>query len=109
MIDDEELGENTAAEVVEEPPAPKPKPKRAAKPKDRVRIQLEESDDIPPTGLFLGLNGKGHLLRPGEPVDVPIGIVEILDNAVMSVPQVDPQTKQVIGYRDRLRYPYRKF
>lgn len=72
-----------------------------------TKIILEENDEIPPTGLFVGLNGKSYLIRAGEPVDVPVGVLEILDNAVMSSPQVDPQTKQVIGYRERMRYPYR--
>jgi hypothetical protein len=104
----------TAKKADDEPEqAPKPKRKPAAKkvttPKsDRVTILLEENDDIPPNGLFLGLNGRGYLLRPGEKVSVPIGIVEILENAVMSAPVVDQQTKQVIGYRDRLKYPFRK-
>jgi hypothetical protein len=82
---------------------------RKAKPvvPDTIRIVVEENDDIPPTGLFLGHNGKGYLIRPGEPVDVPKHIVEILDHAVMSSPQIDPGTKQVIGYRERMKYPYR--
>ena len=72
-----------------------------------VRIILEENEVIPPTGLFIGHNGRGYLLRPGEPVNVPAPIIEILNNAVMSTPQMDPQTLQVIGYRERMRYPYR--
>lgn len=82
------------------------KPATVAK-SDRVRIQLEESDDIPPTGQFIGLNGIGYILRPGIPTDVPLGVKEILDNAVIDVPQVDPNTKQVIGVRPKMRYPYR--
>jgi hypothetical protein len=98
-----------AAKADAKPAAKKPAAKRTTKPKDdRVTILLEENDDIPPNGLFLGLNGRGYLLRPGEKVAVPAGIVEILENAVMSAPVVDQQTKQVIGYRDRLKYPFRK-
>jgi hypothetical protein len=35
-------------------------------------------------------------------------VVEILDHATSSVPQVDPQTRQVIGYRPKSRFPYRR-
>lgn len=87
-------------------PAIKIQKPRPAKP-DTVRIIIEESDDIPPTGLFLQHNGKPFLVRAGEPVDVPRYLLEILDHAVMSAPQVDPTTKQVIGYRERMKYPYR--
>jgi hypothetical protein len=75
---------------------------------ETIKIVLEENDDIPPTGLFVGLNGRGYLIRPGEEVTVPSGVVEILTNAVMSSPQVDPQTRQVLGYRERMRYPFRR-
>ena len=94
----EELGNNLDVKIqkVRQPPSSKP---------ETVKIILEENDDIPPTGLFVGHNGKSFLIRAGEPVDVPRYLLEILDNAVMSSPQVDPSTKQVIGYRERMRYP----
>jgi len=88
-------------------PAAKVRKAKTVKATDTVKIILSENDDIPPTGLFLGLNGRGYLIRPGEEVEVPVGVKEILDHAVMSSPQVDPGTKQVVGYRDRMRYPYR--
>lgn len=83
------------------------KPARSVGMPDTVKIILEENADIPPTGLFLGHNGRGYLIVPGEVVDIPRHILEILDHAVMSTPQTDPSTKQVIGYRERMRYPYR--
>jgi hypothetical protein len=94
-------------------PAQPPVAKKAAKGvaadlTERTWILLEENDDIPPTGLFLGHNGNGYLLKPGEPVYAPNHILEILDHAVTSSPVVDPVTKQVIGHRDRMRFPYRR-
>jgi hypothetical protein len=93
-----ELGTNISA--------PELKAKTVTKPKT-IRIVLEENDNIPPTGLFVGENGRGYLIRAGEEVDVPPGVVEILTNAVTSVPTVDPQSLQVIGYREKMLYPYR--
>lgn len=72
----------------------------------RIRIVLEENDQIPPTGLFVGDNGVGYMLRPGEEMAVPIGVLEALDNAVVDIPVVDPQTLQVIDYRKKRQYPY---
>lgn len=72
-----------------------------------VRIILEDNEGIPPTGQFFGLNGTGYILQPGVPADVPQGIVDILNNAVMSTPIREPQTNRVIGHRDKLRYSYR--
>lgn len=73
----------------------------------RIRIVLEENDNIPPTGQFIQLNGAAFILRPGEEVDVPIGLLSVLDDAVEGVPIRDNNTSQVIGYRKKLRFPYR--
>ena len=78
----------------------------ATKLPDRVRIVLEDSDKIPPTGQYFGLNGKGFILRAGEAADVPRGIVDILDNAVESAPIKDGSDR-IVGSRNRHRFPYR--
>ena len=72
----------------------------------RVRIVLEEVDDVPPTGLFLGINGRSYLIRPGEEVDVPEEVVHCLNDAVTSTPRTDANGN-VVDYRNRLRFPYR--
>lgn len=72
----------------------------------RVTIIVEENDNIPPTGQFIGVNGRSFLIRPGENVDVPIEVLEALNDAVESTPKTDMQGN-VVSYRDRLRIPYR--
>ena len=77
-----------------------------AAPSRRLRILLEENENIPPGGQFFGVNGRGYLLRPGEEAEVPEEVIEVLNNAIMSTPVLDGQ-QSVIGYRDKLRFPYR--
>jgi len=73
----------------------------------RVEIVLEDNDGIPPTGQFFGHNGNGFMLKPGVKAIVPLELIDILNNAIYDAPEVDPTTRQIIGYRPRLRFPYR--
>lgn len=73
----------------------------------RVRILLEENENIPPTGQFIAVNGRTFVLKPGEPAEVPECVLGVLNDAVQASPTLDPSTKQVTGYRDKLRFPYR--
>lgn len=103
--DDSEVQSNLDV-VVSEPPkspqGPSPLPKSAK----RVWIQLEDSDEIPPTGQFIGVNGRSYVLRAGEPAAVPEEVIEALQDAVASVPVLDGYNN-VVGYRERLRFPFR--
>jgi hypothetical protein len=72
----------------------------------RVRIILEENDEIPPTGQFIGHNGVGYILKPGQEASVPAKILNVLNDAIKSVPITDG-SNTVIGYKDKLRFPYR--
>lgn len=121
--DDDESAGNLAAPPVAAP-APKPKAAepKAAKPKaakvveepvievipaaSRVKIILEENDNIPPTGLFIGSNGRSFLIRPGEEVEVPVEVIEVLNDAVEDVPRTDGNNN-VVDYRKKMRFPYR--
>lgn len=92
---DEALAALAAAE-----PMPAPKPQR------RVRVILEDNDNVPPGGQFISVDGMPYLLQANMEASVPVNVLDVLDHAIMSVPVVD-MDKNVIGYRDRLRFPYR--
>ena len=72
-----------------------------------VRVIFEESTEIPPTGLFIQINGDPFVVVAGEEVEVPDFLLEHMDNAVMGAPVFNPQTQQVVGYRNKTRFPYR--
>ena len=121
VVDDEAMLdelEDTGGEDAPVVQAAVPPPPKAGKTGARVtmpghkgvktlKILLEDNPDIPPTGQFIGHNGVSYMLKPGVWVDVPLPIIEILNNAVQQVPDRDPATNQIIGWRDKLRYPYR--
>lgn len=46
-------------------------------------------------------------LRPGEEADVPVEMLSLLNDAITDTPVIDPGTFQVLGYKQKLRYPYR--
>ena len=71
-----------------------------------IKIRIEENDNIPPTGLFVGHNGLSYLIRAGEEVKVTPGVKGILDDAVEYVSIIDPNTRRVVGTRRKLRFPY---
>lgn len=111
-----DLGDNltevaTAALGDELPARSPPKGGKGSKPakppaEERVRIMLEDSDQIPPGGQFLQVDGRSFLIPAGQEVEVPLSVLDVLDHAVQSVPVTD-EYHSVIGYRDRLRFPYR--
>jgi hypothetical protein len=73
----------------------------------RVWIVLEDHPNLPRNGLMMGANGIHYLLRPGLRAHVPITLVDILRNAIEGKPVINPETLQVTGYQNVLRYPFR--
>lgn len=87
----------------------------------RVWLMLERGPHIPPTGQFFGYtaevpqnDGTNHriarefMLKPGEKAWVPEGLVNVLNDAVESVPIKDTDDR-ITHYEDRLRFSYRLF
>jgi hypothetical protein len=104
LPEDNESAPLNARSKLSDPPSLPP----TVKTPKRVRIVLEEDPAIPPTGLFISANGKPYLLMAGVEASVPPEVTSILNDAVTSVPVIDPQTQRVTGYRERLRFPYRR-
>jgi hypothetical protein len=74
---------------------------------ERKWIILEESSDIPPTGLPLSVNGEAIMIMPGEPVHIPLNYLEVLDQAIIDVPVLNG-SQQITGSRQKRRFPYRE-
>lgn len=72
-----------------------------------TRIMIDQTDEIPPSGIFLGHNGKTFMLQAGVEIDCPDFLIDVLNDAVMTAAITDPETHRVIGHRNRLRIPYR--
>lgn len=107
-----DAAETAAAIAVTQPKAkaaPKANlpPELAVKTQERLWIVLEDNDDIPPGGQFIGVDGATFKLSPGIEAWVPIGLCDVLDAAVKSVPIQDEITRQITGWKNRLRFPYR--
>ena len=73
---------------------------------DYVKIVLEDSERIPPTGQYFGVNGKSYMLRAGEEARCPRGIIDVLDNAI-ETHSIQNSMGQIVGSRNRHRFPYR--
>jgi len=126
MIKNDPLQLDMGDNISEPPPPPSPSKNPAPRPhrkgtgpgqgpggkppvpsgEQKIRILLEDNEQIPPGGQFVQVNGRSFLIQAGYEVEVPQSVLDVLDHAVMSVP-VTNQEKTVIGYRDRLRFPYR--
>lgn len=73
---------------------------------DRVWITLSDNKNIARGGQFFGINGASFLLKPGKKAHVPRALTSVLDDAIEGVGITDPDTLQVVEYRQVLRYPY---
>lgn len=123
MADDVQIEGNVPAPEETEQKAPTPKKAVAKKPAEpkapkyawqrkypkakAVTVVFEETDEIPPTGQFISINGDAFVIVPGEEVTVPDFLLAHVDNCISGKPVVNPQTRKVVSYRNRSRFPYR--
>ena len=80
--------------------------KEAAYWDEKVWVQFHESEDMPPLGVPVQVNGVAYFIKPGIPVKVPRKVLHAVDNAVQSKPIL--QDGKVRGYRSVSRFPYAK-
>lgn len=80
--------------------------KNAPKTTKRYIINVSLGNDNEPQKVFVGANGLEFLIERGKDVAVPKEVLDVLDNAILGVPEVDPtdNTKTIIV--DRKRFPY---
>ncbi|MGC9239763.1 MAG: hypothetical protein ACP5D5_08890 [Acidithiobacillus sp.] len=71
----------------------------------RVRILISEGSEQDLPYVFVGVNGQSYQISRGEEVDVPVEVLEVLDNAVTVTYVKTKDRKQVA--RRQLRFPYR--
>jgi hypothetical protein len=76
----------------------------------RVLIQLHEGPDVPPGGVFIGVNGYGYTLKPGAPARVPVSVLRVLETAVVKRPIYanNADTGKIVGWSEAPRYAFTK-
>jgi hypothetical protein len=71
-------------------------------PKDRIVIH--EAVDIPREGMFISLNGYPYLIKPGEEVDVPRPVRDMLDTRIVTITSHDESGKEYTKDIKRVNY-----
>jgi len=75
----------------------------------RIKIIIHESADPNAVNpVFVGVNGKGFTITRGQEVDVPTGVLEVLNNAreTLYERKKDEYGKEYLSPREALSYPF---
>lgn len=72
----------------------------------RFVINIQLANDGEPRKVFVGADGNNFLIERGKDVTVPQSVLGVLDNAVLGVPEQDPEDENKIVMVDRKRFPY---
>lgn len=72
----------------------------------KVMINIAIGNDKSPRRQFVGLNGAHYLIERGKDVPVPVELLGVLDDAVETVSEQDPEDDQKSIMVERKRFPY---
>jgi hypothetical protein len=72
---------------------------------EKMEVTIHQGEgELGRQAVFLGINGEGTLVPRGVPCKLPVELVEILDNATMTV--YEPTTNGQTIEREVKRYSY---
>ncbi len=77
---------------------------KAAEPEFTINVAL--GNDQEPVKQYINANGREFLLQRGVDVRVPKCVLNALDDAVIGVPEVDPNDDTKTIFVQRQRFPY---
>lgn len=69
-------------------------PKAAVETAEMVKIKLPKAREGEEPEVFVGVNGKAWRIRKGVPVEVPVYVAEVLQNAERADDQLDAFLEQ---------------
>lgn len=73
----------------------------------KVIINVTLGADGEPKRQFVGWDGRDYEIERGKDIQVPRGLLEVLDNAIIGVPEAyDESDPSKIRMVDRKRFPY---
>jgi len=70
------------------------------------KINIGLGNDNEPRKIFVGANGQDFLIERGKDVDVPIEVLNTLDDAVIGIDEIDAQDTNKVTVVNRKRFPY---
>lgn len=79
---------------------------RPASKEENVIINISLGADKEARRIFVGFGDRQFQIERGKDVAVPRGVMEILDNAIIGVPEIDEQDPEKVVMVQRKRFPY---
>lgn len=69
-----------------------------------VEVTLHATDEVPPGGQYVSVNGVGINIPVGRRCKIKQKYLNVLRDANTRIPVMDDNTMQVVGYRERMRF-----